>query len=566
MRDGPVYAAKVGDRPGRDRVPHAGDRAGALPPLQPLRPHALHGLAEPGRPHLHARASRRLASSRRWRKAAARQRVHRQEARCWLRPPARPGQHQLGALGLRPHDGLLQVPRGAGERDRPAPEGLEPHRQGARLPGRSHPPRRLRLPRRALPLRPALEPLRRHGRAQGLPRPLPRRVRGGGRELPQHRQPERHSQRGGLAQLRRLAARRVADSRGHLLEVDRARLARRAAADGQRPGREPRPLRHLSAEAHQLQRDDQRLQPDRSDAQAAELHRRPVRRPREGLLPAGPQPAGGAPSHQRRQARRRDRNRGVRGARLRAVQRHAELQRGPDRPGARQALRRRRPVALPRAQVRQRAGRHAVRQRGRGRAGQHGEQVRDRPVLDRQPLRRPRSRQLAQPDRQPGGPVHDHALRARGRAAVRGPAPGLSPRPALQPEGPDRPRPAPDPIDDAQGHDRRDGSHEHEGAAAGPHDPRGGELPRRHLQPLLGRPRQPAAPAGARRNRRPDLEHVHRFRRGVGGGQGQPGPELPLRHGLRLRHQRAALPAQAAPERRAEPGPLPVSLLRRRQR
>ena len=39
------------------------------------------------------------------------------------------------------------------------------------------------------------------------------------------------------------------------------------------------------------------------------------------------------------------------------------------------------------------------------------------------------------------------------------------------------------------------------------------ELSRRHLQPLLGRSRQPEAPAGARRNRRPDLERVHRFRR-----------------------------------------------------
>ena len=70
-------------------------------------------------------------------------------------------------------DGLLQVPRGGGERHRPALQGLEPDRQGARLPGRSHPPRRVRVPRRALPLRPAMEPVRRHGRAQGLPRPLP---------------------------------------------------------------------------------------------------------------------------------------------------------------------------------------------------------------------------------------------------------------------------------------------------------------------------------------------------------------------------------------------------------
>ena len=91
------------------------------------------------------------------------------------------------------------------------------------------------------------------------------------------------------------------------------------------------------------------------------------------------------------------------------------------------------------------------------------------------------------------------------------------------------------------------------------------QLSRRHLQPLLGRSRQPEAPAAARRNRRPDLERGHRVRGGVAGRQGQPGPALLLRHGLRLRHQRAALPARAAPERRAEPGPLPVSLLRRRQ-
>ena len=88
----------------------------------------------------------------------------------------------------------------------------------------------------------------------------------------------------------------------------------------------------------------------------------------------------------------------------------------------------------------------------------------------------------------------------------------------------------------------------------------------RHLEPLLGRSRQPEAPAAARRNRRPDLERGHRVRGRVAGRPGQPRPALLLRHGLRLRHQRAALPARAAPERRAEPGPLPVSILRRRQR
>ena len=117
-----------------------------------------------------------------------------------------------------------------------------------------------------------------------------------------------------------------------------------------------------------------------------------------------------------------------------------------------------------------------------------------------------------------------HALRARAHpAAVRGPAARLSARAALQPEGPDRPRQARDPLDDAQGHDRRDGPHEHEGAAAGPDDSRDGELPRRHLQPFLGRPRQPEAPPGARRNRRPDLERGHRFRGGVARPPGRTG-------------------------------------------
>ena len=58
-----------------------------------------------------------------------------------------------------------------------------------------------------------------------------------------------------MAELRRLAARRVAHARGHLLEVDRARLAVGPADHGQRPRREPRALRALPAEAERLQRD-----------------------------------------------------------------------------------------------------------------------------------------------------------------------------------------------------------------------------------------------------------------------------------------------------------------------
>ena len=187
VREGLGYSATAG-RSGRDAVSHAGDRARALPALRPRRPHALRGSAEPGRLHLHARARRRLAVGGRRRQAAARQRVHRQAARRRRRRPADPGRPAARRAGrfVAAH-GLLQVPRGRGERDRPALQGLEPDRQGARLPRRSHPPRRVRVPRRALPLRPALEPLRGDGRAQGLRRPLPQRGRRGGRELHQHR-------------------------------------------------------------------------------------------------------------------------------------------------------------------------------------------------------------------------------------------------------------------------------------------------------------------------------------------------------------------------------------------
>ena len=141
----------------------------------------------------------------------------------------------------------------------------------------------------------------------------------------------RHAQPRGLAELRRLATRRVPEPRGHLLEMDRARLAVGAAHHGQRPGGEPRALRPLPAEEEQLQRDGQRVQAGRRHARAAGLHRRPVRRPRQGL-PAHRQDAGrGAQGHQRGQAGDGARHRGLRGPQLRPVQRHAEVHRRPDR-------------------------------------------------------------------------------------------------------------------------------------------------------------------------------------------------------------------------------------------
>ena len=97
----------------------------------------------------------------------------------------------------------------------------------------------------------------------------------------------------------------------------------------------------------------------------AGLHRRAVRRARarasSGIVTlAGP----GPPGDQRRQAGGRPRRRGVRGARLRAgatTSRRArppQIDAAPDR-----TARARRALAVPRAQVRQRARRYALRRR-----------------------------------------------------------------------------------------------------------------------------------------------------------------------------------------------------------
>ncbi len=343
----------------------------------------------------HARPRRRLARPGRERQVEAGQRADEPRARRQRGQPRRAGRAVARALELRREAGLRQVPGGRGQRQRHADQGRDPDVEGPRLLRRPHPPRRLRVPRRPLPLRPPVEPLRGDGRAARLRRPLPQRRRRGGRELHQHGQPGRHAQPRGLAVLRRLAARRVPDARGDLLEVARARLALRAAPDGQRPRREPRALRPVPAQEEQLQRDGERVQAGRGHAPAAGLHRRPVRRSRQGLLPPGEQLGRGPQGHQRRQARRRARHRGVSGTELRAVQRDAEVRRRPDRPGAQPAVRRRGAVAVPGAQVRQRSGRHALRLGRHRRARQHRQQVGHRPVLGRQPLRRRRPRQPA---------------------------------------------------------------------------------------------------------------------------------------------------------------------------
>ena len=284
--------------------------AGALDPLSPT--------ATPG-----PAADWRVADERRH--AAAYERVHREAPRRGGAGPARPGRLDRPPLVVRARPGLRDLPRGGGERHRAAVQGTQLEGARARLRRHPHPYGRLRVPRRPLPLRTSLEPVRSDGGAARLRRPLPQRRGRGRRELLGHRQPDGHAQPGGMAELRGLAARRVAHPRGHLLEVGRARVAVGSAPHGQRPRREPGALRALPAQAEQLQRDGERVQAGRRHVCPAGLHRRPVRRPRQGLPADRQEPRGGAQGDQRRQAGHGARRRGLRGSRLRAVLRHRAL-------------------------------------------------------------------------------------------------------------------------------------------------------------------------------------------------------------------------------------------------
>ena len=144
-----------------------------------------------------------------------------------------------------------------------------------------------------------------------------------------------------------------------------------------------------------------------------------------------------------------------------------------DRQRAQRSLQPRRPFAVPGPQVRQRARRHQVRRRHLRGRGERREQVRHGAVLGRQPLRRRGPRQRAhQPrraERAAGRPVRSGG----GQPAALRPAAGLSPRAAVQPQGAHPPGRSSDPLDDEEGHDRRDRSHEREDPPADALDPRG---------------------------------------------------------------------------------------------
>ena len=109
---------------------------------------------------------------------------------------------------------------------------------------------------------------------------------------------------GRLADVQGLAGTAVADPRGHLLEVDGALLARRAAGVRQ-PARRERPALHdLPAQAQLVRRDDLDPPAGQADAAVRELHRRAVRRARQGLVPHRHQPVAGPQGDQRRASSR----------------------------------------------------------------------------------------------------------------------------------------------------------------------------------------------------------------------------------------------------------------------
>ena len=388
----------------RGAVPLPGHRPRHLPPLR-LRPdlrlpqgrhppaaaglRGRGGVAEPvGR--VDGTPQRRGVHLRpgRWRRAH-RRRHRRRRARPRRRPLRAAHHRRLRCLG----------------RDRHRRQGTHlpwrlRHPGDARLRRRAHPRDGLRVPRRPRALRPALAPLRRAARPRRLPRPhAHQRLRRRPRDRPVRRARPRP---GRLADVPRLARTRLADPRGHLLEVDGALLARRAAAVHQPAGREQQALRALPAEEELLRRHGLDPPAGTADARLRALRRRAVRRPRRGLVPHRHQPVPGPPGDQRGQARRGDGHRD-----LDPVQVHDEARRPP---------------------VRRRLHRRPARRGapdGRAPDGA-GQQVRQRPV--RRGRRRGLDRPAGQRRQLPGDRVllGDGALRARRRGQAR---PGAVRRP-----------------------------------------------------------------------------------------------------------------------------------------
>ena len=275
--------------PARRGDPLPGDRARHLRALQP-GPEVPHRHRRPGlvgRPAVHRRGVHRAHAGRRVHVHAPLRRGSHPHRR---RHPAHVARDGVPAPA---HHRLRGVPRDRHRRLRSPARRRHRHPGGARVRRRAHPRDGLRVPRRRGALRQAVGQVRRRVRARRLQGPHAdqrqgRRARGGAVRPPDARP-------GRLADVQGLAGAAVADPRGHLLEVDGALLARRAAGVRQ-PARRERPALHdLPAEAELVRRDDLDPPAGQADAAVRELHRRAVRRARARAGTAS-SPARGRPA------------------------------------------------------------------------------------------------------------------------------------------------------------------------------------------------------------------------------------------------------------------------------
>ena len=178
-----------------------------------------------------------------------------------------------------------------------------------------------------------------------------------------------------------------------------------------------------------LRRDGGREAPAQAPVRAAGLHRRPVRRARQGLPAHRHRPVPGPARGGRRQAGRGHGHGDLGAVRLPRLGPGTRVRPGQGGPRPGRVPQARRPLVLPRAQVRQPAGRHQDGRRHHRPGGQPRQQARLRQVLGRPDLHRARDRQHAAHQRRPPGrrPGQLRGRHAAGRRAQR-PDAGLSAR------------------------------------------------------------------------------------------------------------------------------------------
>ena len=195
-----------------------------------------------------------------------------------------------GRFEFEPADGCPRVPGGRHQRQRPPVDRQAGLRRGLGPDRGPHPRDGVRVPRRRAHCG---RPWHRFGAPFAL-RDCPDHELGHGcaavLENVLYGEPGALPRPGWLADLRRVARLQVAHPRADVLALARARLARGPARVREPLRREPDPLPGLPVQAEQLQRDGQRPAAGAANPRAPGLHRRPVRRSRQGLLPHRQQP------------------------------------------------------------------------------------------------------------------------------------------------------------------------------------------------------------------------------------------------------------------------------------